>query len=200
MRVTAKSKNQISDDLVARSLKGDRDAREILAASCLRRIWRMAYLACGGGSEVEDLVQMSMVQILTDMKAYRGPDKFSAWVDRVTVRMISKHFRRSRLKALITTTDAVDEFTALDEILPDTRTEGRRMLRKLAEAITTIRPKNRMALILSIVQHYPAAKIAATVGCSEEAAKKRLLRGRSDLVKKMKKDPYCRQMIKEMGL
>ncbi len=192
--------NKIDKELIARSVAGEKRAREELATACLPRVWRTVYLSVSNESDVEDLVQNAMIQAFRDLPQFRGTGSFNTWLDRVTVNVVRQHFRRRYVRALIPSSDEMERVPAKSSCSPDRQSEGHRFLKRLARHLSGIRPKNRMAVILSIVHGYTASEIALTVGCKAETAKKRLLRGRKELVARVQRDPYCRQLLKELGI
>ncbi|MCP4680438.1 MAG: RNA polymerase sigma factor [Deltaproteobacteria bacterium] len=198
--MNAGSFKQIDQELVKRSVAGDKKAGEELAAACLPRVYRTVYLLVSNDPEAEDLVQSAMIQAFRDLSQFRGSGSFTSWLDRVTVNVVRQHFRRRWVKSLIPSSDEMDKMPSTGNDSPDKQTEGRRFMQRLSRHLAGIRPKNRMAIVLSLVQGYTSSEIALTVGCNLETAKKRLTRGRQDLVARVQRDPYCRQLLKEMGI
>ena len=197
-------KPKFSRDLVARCVAGDQRAREELASACLPHVWHTVYLASGGGPEVDDIVQNAIIDAFTGLPTYRGTGDFSAWLNRITVRAVYRYMRRRSFWALIAASDWLDQLpdSDSDSVLdssPARRTEARQLLDRVAGHMKAIRLKNRMALILSLIHGYTVSEIATALGCNIEAAKKRLQRGRLELGKRLKKDPYCQEMLKEVG-
>lgn len=189
----------IEDDLVARSIAGDRRSREQLASACLPYVWRAVCLHCGGGPEVEDLVQSAMAQAFADLPRFRGEGAFVSWLHRVTLNVVRQHFRRRSWRALLPSGDALDELEDRRALAPEDRLAGERLLRLLAHHLSAIREKNRTACVLSIAGGYSASEIALIVGCGAESAKKRLRRGREELLRRIEKDPRCRALVEELG-
>lgn len=191
---------KIDESLLTRSKGGDRAAREELARVCLPRVWRTVYLSCNGGPDVEDLVQTAMIQTLNDIGQFRGTGDFFRWLDRVTLNVVRQHFRRRYLKALLPSSDTLESAADTRGIPEDRQLESARLLRRLAHHLDHLRPKQRAAVVLSIVQGYTVSEIALITGTNVETAKKRLSRGRQDLVARVQRDPYCRQILKEMEI
>ena len=188
-----------SDELISQSISGDRDALEELASRCLPHVWRTVYLTCGGSPETDDIVQNAVIDAFAGLPGFRGTGSFAAWLNRITVRAVYRHMRRRSMWMLIPFSDKLDVIP--DDFQPgaDKRTEDRRLLDHLAAHLKSMKIKNRMPLVLSIVQGYSVIEIADAVGCNVETAKKRLQRGRTELARRLQKDPYCRQIIEEVG-
>ena len=87
---------------------------------------------------------------------------------------------------------------AQDRERPDDLTERYRLMKVMAGHFGAIRPKRRLPLVLSILHGYTVPEVAAILDISFDAAKKRLHRGRQDLLRRLRKDPYCLKALKEM--
>jgi RNA polymerase sigma-70 factor, ECF subfamily len=195
--VSAQSSKKTITHLVEQSMIGDATSRDELVERCLPRVYKTVYLTSGGSNEVEDLVQTAVIQLLRDLHRIREPARFFAWLDRVTVNVVRQHFRKRYLKSLVPFSDAIESF-ADGGSGPDSAFEGDRVLGRLRHHLAGLRPKNRVAVVLSLVQGHTVKEISVLEGCTVETAKKRLFRGRKQLVERLQKDPYCRQMIKEI--
>ena len=195
---TAKKYDQCEDDfLVRRSVDGDASAKSELVSRFLPRIWRIVYLNCGATGDVEDLVQTAMLTALESLHAYRGPDRFRFWLDRLTINIVRTHFRRNRLKRLFVATIAPEEIDAVCHHNEERQAEMQQMFRRLARHLSNIKEKNRVALILSLIHGYQAKEIAGITGCSIEAAWKRTKRGYDELMARLARDPELDESLRE---
>ena len=185
-------------DLLRRCREGDRNAREELARACLPRVRRTVLLSSGGGPDVDDLVQTAMARIFVGLGSFRGDSGFTTWMDKVTVNTIRQFYRRRPLDLLFSTAEEPAE-PAPEKGNPDRQFEGQRMLKRLSTHLAAIRPKKRMAVVLSTAYGYSAREAAELMDCSTETAKKRIQAGRRELLSKMRKDPYLRQALMEMA-
>lgn len=187
----------LTDETIARCVAGDPKARAELISASLPRIWRTVCLTCGGSSEVEDLVQTAMMRALDKLDSYHGPGRFFAWLDRVTVNEIRKYFGKWSLRLQFPATDMLEGLAAQSNTAPDRRLEGQQLFRRLGVHLLRIRSKNRVALALSLVDGYTAVEIAEIVGCSVEAAQKRVRRGQLELLARLAKDPQFEKELEE---
>ncbi len=193
-------KIEFSEELISRSVEGDKEALAELAALCLPRIWRSVYLACGGGSETDDIVQNAVIDALAGLPSFRGAGSFSSWLNRVAVRAAWRHLKRRAFWSIIPFSDKLELFADTSHRSPDKRTEEHRLLDRVAFHMKSVKLTNRLPLVLSIVHGYSTVEIADAMNCSVETAKKRLQRGRIELGNKLQKDPYCKQVAKEVGI
>jgi RNA polymerase sigma-70 factor (ECF subfamily) len=198
--VLPKRRVSFSDDLISKSVSGDPAALEELASKCLPQVWHTVFLVCGGGPDVDDIVQNAIIDAFTGLGTYRGTGDFAAWLNRIAVRAVYRYKRRRAFWSLIPSSDRLEHLADYDHTGPDKKAETRRLLGGVSRHLGAIKLRNRVAVVLSLVHGYSVSEIAATVGCSIEAAKKRLQRGRLDLGKRIQKDPDLRDMLREVGL
>ncbi len=191
---------EISEELISRSIDGDKEALEELASRCLPRVWNMVYLTCGGGPETDDIVQNAVIDAFCGLATFRGTGSFAAWLNRIAVRAAYRHMRRRSLWSLIPFSDKLDGFSDEGARAPDKKTDERRLLDRVAVHMRTVKLKNRAPLVLAMVHGYSVVEIADAVGCNVETAKKRLQRGRLELMGRLCRDPYCMKLVEEGGL
>ena len=196
--VPARNK-RIDEELIARSAAGDPASREALADACIPIVWRTVYLSCNGGPEVEDLVQGSLMQAFKDLPRFSQKGSFTSWLHRVTLNVVRQHFRRRAVRSLLFMTDEVEKRESTAGLSPAQGAEGGRFMRRLAGHLAKMGEKNRNAVVLSVVEGYSASEIALVAGCGHETAKKRLGRGRRELVSRLEKDPYFRKLVEELS-
>jgi RNA polymerase sigma-70 factor (ECF subfamily) len=185
--------------LVPRCVAGDRAARERLARFCLPRVRRTVMLSYGHGADTDDLVQIAISRVFTKLDTFRGDAGFYVWVDRITINVVRDHFRKRRF--VLPWSDGIDhaDERAGAHDTPDRELERYRLMERLAEHFAAIKPKRRIPLMLAVAHSYTVPEIAAMLDIGCEAAKKRLQRGRRELIGRLKKDPYCREVLCEMG-
>lgn len=185
--------------LLDRCRRGDRAAREELARACLARVRRTVALTCGGRADVDDLAQSALLRIFAGLETFRGDAKLTTWIDRVTVNTVRQHFRRRPLVGLLSSPDRGPAAVAPAHERPDARVEGLRLGRRLEELLAAIKPKKRIALVLSAAYGYTVAEIGGLTGCTTETAKKRLQHGRRELLARIRKDPRLARALEEIG-
>jgi len=178
---------------------GDVASRERLADACMPHVWRTVYLSCNGGPDVEDLVQTALMQAFVDLPRFAGKGSFLSWLRRVTVNVVRQHYRRRAVRSLLPFSDRLDGFEARGTASAAQAAEGERFMARLAAHLWKLKEKNRTAVVLSLVDGCSASEIALVVGCGPETAKKRLARGRDELVARLTTDTYCAQLLEELG-
>lgn len=184
--------------LLPAATSGDRRALDTLARWCLPRVRRTVVLSYGNGPERDDLVQTAMAKVFSRLGSFRGEASFYVWVDRLTINVVRDHFRRRSFPlAWFGEEDAARRgHHSADN--PAELAEQHRVLRRLAEHFGAIKPSRRLPLVLKLAHGYSVPEVAAILGISFEAAKKRLARGRRELLALIKQDPYCREVLGEL--
>lgn len=183
--------------LIPACLAGDTSAREQLARWCLPKVRRTVLLAYGQGPDADDLVQTAVVRVFDRLGSFRGDAGFYAWVDRITVNLMRDYFRsrRSRSAWEVTTDTPPDAPTSQHH--PEQAAERTQLLQHLSEHLTAITLDRRLPVVMALAHGYTAPEIAKLLDISLEAAKKRLQRGRQELLNRLKQDPRFRGLALE---
>ena len=77
---------------------GDRQASEQLIRDCLPLVYNIVGRALDGHSDVDDVVQETMVRVLDGLPGLEQPDRFRPWLVAITVRQIRDRWRRGRTR------------------------------------------------------------------------------------------------------
>lgn len=75
---------------------GDRQASEQLIRDCLPLVYNIVGRALDGNSDVDDVVQETMMRVLNGLPGLEQPDRFRPWLVAITVRQIRDRWRRGR--------------------------------------------------------------------------------------------------------
>ncbi|WP_097274976.1 sigma-70 family RNA polymerase sigma factor [Streptomyces sp. TLI_55] len=75
---------------------GDAQAAEQLVRDCLPLVYNIVGRALDGHSDVDDVVQETMVRVLDGLPGLERPDRFRSWLVAITVRQIRDRWRKGR--------------------------------------------------------------------------------------------------------
>ncbi len=178
--------------------QGDLRARQQLAARLFDRVRATVSYLAGGDPDKDDLVQLSLVEILRSAGSFRAEGHLEGWADRITVRtsLRSLKTRRRRDEVL----HAVDDAEAVLERM-DTRASGgdapelqaeaerRQLHRQLASLLGRLEPERRAAVLLRWVHGYSVEEIAELTDARVNTVRGRLRRGKRQLRKMILADP-----------
>jgi RNA polymerase sigma-70 factor (ECF subfamily) len=159
-------------DLVIRASNGDHAAFSELAASAIGGLYRIAYLILRNGELANDAVQTALITAWRDIRAVRDPDRFDAWLHRLTVRACYRAARKERRRR-----------SAEVQLLPmhdlSSVEDGERLAAvrdQLERGFRHLSPEERAVLVLHYYLDMPLAQGAATLGIPLGTMKSRLNR------------------------
>lgn len=82
--------------LVRAAQAGDRRALDHLVEAYLPFVYTIARRALDSDTDVDDVVQETMVRAVRELRELRTPETFRAWLSTITVRQVSTHLHRRR--------------------------------------------------------------------------------------------------------
>jgi RNA polymerase sigma-70 factor (ECF subfamily) len=167
------------------ALEGDETAQRALYEAHHARAFRLAYLVLQDKLDAEEVVQDAFVYAFRNIDRY-DPDRASFWtwlrvilVSRCRNKRRRKQLPRVSLEALAAvgrtpteTTETSDPAGALERL--DAR-------RRVWQALQEVSEGARDALILRYYEGLPYAEMAEILGCSNDAARSRVVHGKAQL-------------------
>jgi RNA polymerase sigma-70 factor, ECF subfamily len=137
------------------------------------RLKAFALAAVRDGAAADDLVQESFLRLLREMRAGRPPENVEGWLFRVCANLIASRGRRrsvaEKFKNLLVDRGHVAS--------PEELVLGRERDRRVAKALSVLRPDARAALLLA-AQGLPSAEIGAAIGRTTLATRTLIHRSR----------------------
>ena len=133
-------------DLVTKATNGDGRALDALVERYTPRVQRIAAQVIGDIEEARDAAQESLVKLCTRLRQFRGEAQFATWLHRLVVNTCRDRIARQRLRQaepLSLDDEAIDEDgdPSRAAALADLR-------RELADALSRLSPKQRLAVVL----------------------------------------------------
>jgi RNA polymerase sigma-70 factor (ECF subfamily) len=173
------------DQTIARATEGDQAAQRALYEAHHAAAFRLAFLLLQDADDAEEVVQDAFVYVLRNLERYdskRG--SFWAWL-RVVLVSRCRNKRRRRQVPLV----SLDALEASGQPVADPQPasdpadliELRGTRRAVWQALQQVSPGARAALVLRFYEGLSYADIAATLGCSAEAARARVAHGKTQL-------------------
>ncbi|WP_369170645.1 RNA polymerase sigma factor SigM [Streptomyces sp. R28] len=174
-------------DLLARHVEGDPDAFGELVRRHRDRLWAVALRTLGDREEAADAVQDALVSAYRAAHTFRGQSAVTTWLHRITVNACLDRAR----KAASRKTSPVDDTERLEQLLEpheeaSAPAERNDLHRQLLEALGTLPPDQRAALVLVDMQGYPVAEAARVLDVPTGTVKSRCARGRARLMPLLK--------------
>ena len=171
------------ETLLARHVDGDPDAFGELVRRHRDRLWAVALRTLGDREEAADAVQDALVSAYRAAHTFRGQSAVTTWLHRITVNACLDRAR----KAASRKTSPVDDTERLEQLLEPHESasapaERNDLHRQLIEALGTLPPDQRAALVLVDMQGYPVAEAARVLDVPIGTVKSRCARGRARLL------------------
>ncbi|GAA2191939.1 MULTISPECIES: RNA polymerase sigma factor SigM [Streptomyces] len=170
-------------DLLARHVDGDPEAFGEIVRRHRDRLWAVALRTLGDREEAADAVQDALVSAYRAAHTFRGQSAVTTWLHRITVNACLDRAR----KAASRKTAPVDDTERLEQLLEPHESasapaERNDVHRQLLEALGTLPPEQRAALVLVDMQGYPVAEAARILDVPTGTVKSRCARGRARLL------------------
>jgi RNA polymerase sigma-70 factor (ECF subfamily) len=157
-------------DLVMRAKRGDQDAFATLAGAAVARLDAAARLILRDGDLARDAVQDAMVRAWRDLPGLRDPDRFDAWLRKLTVNACIDAARRRRRRSI--------EVQLTPILMPSIADDAAGIAEReqLDDALRRLDPEWRAIVVQHFFLGMPLAEIAAAMGIPVGTVKSRLHR------------------------
>ena len=158
---------------IVQSQNGDQGAFEALIKEHQRMIHSLCYRMSGSLADAEDLAQETFIHAYRHLDGFRSEARFSSWLYRIAVNQcLNWRKRRPRL-------DQLRKQWSEQDREPSGANSG--LAQQVQDALMTLPPKQRAALILTTYDGLTHAEAAAALGCSETTVSWRLFAARGKL-------------------
>jgi RNA polymerase sigma-70 factor (ECF subfamily) len=183
---TPASDERSDQELLRAHVDGDPDAFGELFARHRTRLWAVALRTMGNPDDAADGLQDGMVAAFRRAGSFRGEAAVTTWLHRVVVNACLDRLRAAKIRRFEALPDDVDDrgtvvATAARDDRPDEAAEVAERRRRVLDALATLPPEQRAALVLVDMEGYPVAEVAEMLGCAEGTVKSRCSRGRTRL-------------------
>jgi RNA polymerase sigma-70 factor (ECF subfamily) len=165
------------DPRIKRAVAGDRAALEQVLLEHLPRIRNLVRYLLRGDSEVDDVAQQALIEIMRSLPSYLGDGSFKGWLDRIAVRAAFHHIRRRRAER--------KHDQALPELMLVTA-EGDspdhyRMRREAVRWLDDLPDEQRHAVVLHHVLGFSVPELSQELNLPVETVRSRLRLGMEKL-------------------
>jgi RNA polymerase sigma-70 factor, ECF subfamily len=207
----ATSELQAVSDAIAveRTLAGDRDAYRVLVERHSRNVYRLAYRMTGNGHDAEEVVQEAFLRGYQKLRQFAGQANFGTWVYRIAANYAIDRIRQrgSEESRRETPTRAGENGLQLDPvaIAPDPAPSPERLAQsaqlgaKMQEALATLTPAERTAIVMRHWEGCAIEEIAAVLKSSNNATKNTVFRAVAKLRKTLEPFAAGRRAASAMG-
>lgn len=166
---------------VAQVLAGDRDAFRVLVDAHSRSIFNLAFRMTGNQQDADEVVQETFLRAYKSLDRFEGKSKFSTWIYRIAVNRCLDMLEKKKISGDYTISDDPDpeEQTvqvASTEAGPERQLLSREANEKIALAMKTLTPTERIAFTLRHMEGRSIEEISKTLKVKENAAKNTIFR------------------------
>jgi RNA polymerase sigma-70 factor (ECF subfamily) len=162
-------------DLVERARRGDHDAFAELAAAAISRLDGAAWLILRDPDQAKDAVQNALVRAWRVLPTLRDPDRFDAWLHRLTVNACLDAVRRRRRRPTEVELPPILPYGVADQFGDVANRD------QLERAFRRLKPELRAVLVLHYYLGLTASAVAETLDVPMGTAQSRLHRALHEL-------------------
>jgi RNA polymerase sigma-70 factor, ECF subfamily len=157
------------------------------------RVYRLAYRLTGNQHDAEDLTQEVFVRVFRSLSTYT-PGTFEGWLHRITTNLFLDMVRRKQRIRFDALGDDAAERLASREPSPQQMFHDTHFDADVQQALDTLAPDFRAAVVLCDIEGLSYEEIAATLGVKLGTVRSRIHRGRSHLRKALQhRSPEARR-------
>jgi RNA polymerase sigma-70 factor, ECF subfamily len=170
-------------ELLRAHVNGDADAFAELFHRHRDRLWAVALRTLADREEAADALQDALLSAHRAAPGFRGDSAVTTWLHRIVVNACLDRIRRRQAYRTVPLPDGsrqdTDRRSALAE--PAAPAPDHDTALVVRQALASLPPEQRVALVLVDVQGYPVAEVAVILGIAEGTVKSRCARGRARL-------------------
>ena len=172
------------DDRVIRACQqGDREAFRLLFEAYKDRVFSIAVYSLGGDrAAASDITQQIFLKLLTTIGQFRGDSQFTSWLHRLVVNCCIDE-QRKRKRWLGFEEMPIKKSTSREP--HDQRYERMEIAEVVKVAVSELKPKFRVAVLLKYVEGLSYEEIATVMGCSKGTVASRLNRSHKQLAQRL---------------
>ncbi|MFC1611243.1 RNA polymerase sigma factor [Myxococcota bacterium] len=148
------------DLLVERCRRGDRQAFDALYLRHVDFVHKCLVGMVGSQAPLEDLTQTVFLEAFRSLHNFKGKAAFRTWLYRVMANIAYQHLRRR--KPEMRDDDALTSPTPS----PEEEVDDREALSRALTYLQRLKPKQRIAFVLRVVEDLSLKEIGAIVGAS----------------------------------
>jgi RNA polymerase sigma-70 factor, ECF subfamily len=176
---------EISPEILDGCRRGDREAQRALYEAYKDRVYSIAlhYLR-GDDAGAADITQQVFLKLMRGIGKYRGDASFSTWLYRIVINACVDSTRRGHV-AGHTTEPNVLAAIADPEGSHEDAVARSEIARSVQDAIATLPPKLRVAILLRYIDGLAYTDLAGALGCSVGTVSSRLSRAHRLLARRL---------------
>ena len=183
-------------ELIQRCRNGDQDALKEIFERYREKVYRIAYGVVRQREDALDIVQEVFIKLFRSLRNFKGESRFYTYLYRMAMNTAIDHARKAK-KFPSSSIDEEGGFHPREgsEKGPDRVFLRKELGTKLREALETLSPEQRTAILFKEVEGLSYREIAETMNCSVGTVMSRLHYGRKKMQELLR--DYFREREKE---
>lgn len=167
--------------------QGDRDAFRLLFESYKDRVYSVALYFFGGDEATAgDVTQQVFLKLFTSIGQFQGGAEFTTWLYRMAFNAcVDEQRKRRRFLPFADAPGAAREPGGRRAQTQEDGVARGEVAESVKEAVASLKPKLRMAILLKYFEELSYEEMAAVLGCSKGTVASRLNRGHKALARKL---------------
>jgi RNA polymerase sigma-70 factor, ECF subfamily len=183
-------------EIVAKCVRGDRGAFDVLVEKYYKQIYNLAYRFVGDSEEANDLAQEVFAAAYQNLKKFRGEAKFSTWLFQIATNRGKNRFKYLKRRGYYANkgpANGEEDWDSLERAIPDLSTNpetilaGKQIQKIVQDAINDLDADHKEIVILRDIEGFSYEEIARVLDIPEGTAKSRVHRARMVVKEKLKK-------------
>ena len=175
--------NIIDDQIIAACQGGDPEAFRLVYETYKDRVYSIALVFFDGNeSSAKDITQQVFLKLMTNISKFESRSQFYTWLYRLVTNACLDRKRALRRFLLFGSTEVEvrDKRRSVEETYIQRELEA-----SVRTAISGLKPKLRIAILLKYFEDLSYDEISAALGCSKGTVASRLNRGHQILARKL---------------
>lgn len=174
-------------ELVQKTLDGDRDAFSVLVQRYQKQIYSLTYRLTNDPEDARDMAQEVFIHIYRVLNKYDPDRKFFSWMYKVATNVCYNVLRRGKNEHLVTLDKVIEiaPFVARSDSQPEEFFERRETQEMVRQAVTELPEKYRLPLVLRYLEDMTYKEIAEYMDLPVTTIETRLYRGKALLYKRL---------------
>lgn len=181
---------RLQDSIDARVIQacqeGDREAFRLLFEAYKDRVFSIARYSLGDEAAADDVTQQIFVKLITRIGQFRGESEFTTWLYRLVINTCLDERRKRRRFLPVSEFEAIQPMTnTTNQRSPETGYARQEVADSVRHAITGLKPKMRLPILLKYIEGLSYEEIAVVLGCSKGTVASRLNRAHKALARRL---------------
>lgn len=163
------------EELIKKAQKGDKEAFTEIILSIKNDLYKIAKTRISNESDIEDLIQETMIDSYKHIKSLREPYKLKMWVIKILVNNCNKLYRRKYRKDI-----SIDEYNIDNYIVLNSQKDIDDDL-NFYYLIKNLKYEERIVVVLYYKEQYSIEEISKILKMNKNTVKTKLYRARKNI-------------------